>query len=85
MRPSRLIGVYGGPGCRVHYPNGDKVSCVASLFECEVIGGTLRPDGEESLEVAYFSELELAELNVSTIGRTLLDARHSSFQSPTRD
>ena len=83
VRPSRLVGVYGGTGCRVHYPNGDKVR-VASLFECEVIGGTLRPDGEESLEIDFFSESELAKLNVSIIGRTLLDARHSSFQSSSR-
>lgn len=84
VRPSRLIGVYGGPGCRVHYPNGDQVSCVVSLFECEVVGGSPRPDGEESLEVDFFSDEELASLNVSSIGRTLLDARHSSFQALER-
>jgi len=82
VRPTALVGVYGGPGCRVHYPNGDQVSCVVSLFDCEVVGGTARPDGEESLEVRFFSEDELVSLNISTIGRTLLDARHSAFQEP---
>jgi len=82
VRPTRLLGVYGGAGCRVDYPNGDQVSCVVSLFACEVVGGTLRPDGEESLEIDFFSDEELAPLNVSTIGRTLLDARHAAFQDP---
>lgn len=81
VRPKKLIGVYGGVGCRVDYPNGDQVSCVVSLFACEVVGGTMRPDGEESLEIGFFSEAELASLNISTIGRTLLGARHSSFQA----
>jgi len=82
VRPTRLLGVYGGAGCRVDYPNGDRVSCVVSLFSCDVVDGTPRPDGEESLEVRFFSEDELVSLNISTIGRTLLDARHSAFQEP---
>jgi len=81
VHPSELIGVYGGPGCRVHYPNGDKVSCVVSLFRCEVVGGTLRPDGTESLEIRFFADEELDSLNVSRIGRTLLEARYSPFQT----
>jgi len=82
VRPTHLIGVYGGAGCHIDYPNGDQVSCVVSLFGCEVMGGTLTPDGEESLEIRFFSDEELASLNVSTIGRTLLEARHSAFQKP---
>jgi ADP-ribose pyrophosphatase YjhB (NUDIX family) len=82
VRPIKLLGVYGGAGCRVDYPNGDKVRCIVSLFACEVVGGTLRPDGEESLEVRFFSEDELVSLEISTIGRTLLDARHATFQDP---
>lgn len=82
VRPTKLVGVYGGTGCRVDYPNGDQVSCVVSLFACEAVGGTLKPDGEESLDVRFFSEDELVSLNISTIGRTLLDARHATFQDP---
>ncbi len=81
VRPTRLIGVYGGKGCRVDYPNGDQVSCVVSLFACEVVSGTLRPDGEESLEIEFFSDAELVSLNISTIGRTLLEAKHVGFQA----
>lgn len=84
VRPTRLVGVYGGAGCRVEYPNGDQVSCVVSLFECEVVSGYPRPDGEESLEVDFFAAEELASLNVSSIGRTLLDTRDSSFQGHQR-
>jgi hypothetical protein len=37
------------------YPNGDRVHFVSTTFECRAVGGALRPDGEESLEVAYFA------------------------------
>jgi len=46
------------------------------------VGGTLTPEGEESLEIGFFSDEKLASLNVSTIGRTLLEARRSAFQKP---
>ncbi|MEJ2212237.1 MAG: NUDIX domain-containing protein [Anaerolineae bacterium] len=42
----RLVGVYSDPAAmQFAYPNGDRVHFV----------GALRPDGEESLEVAYFA------------------------------
>ncbi len=82
VRPTELVGVYGGPGCRVLYANGDQVSCVVTLFACEVIRGTPVADGEETLEVRYFSEAEVASLNVSRIGRTLLNARERQFEPP---
>ncbi|MGD8626787.1 MAG: hypothetical protein PVJ34_19780, partial [Anaerolineae bacterium] len=37
------------------FPNGDEVHFVSSTFACRVVGGRLRPDGDESLEVAYFA------------------------------
>jgi 8-oxo-dGTP diphosphatase len=53
VRPSRLVGVYSNPAWIVRYPNGDQVRPVGAMFECEVIGGDLRADGEEALEVAF--------------------------------
>ena len=56
VEPVRLTGIYSDPAyTQITYPNGDKVHFVSATFECRVIGGQLRPDGEESLEVAYFS------------------------------
>lgn len=65
VRPIELVGIYGVPGCRILYPNGDQVSCVVTLFACEIVGGSPTADGEESFEVAFFSEDELRSLNVS--------------------
>lgn len=59
VEPVRIIGVYGGPEYRVAYPNGDVVSYVMTVFECNVVSGEMAPDHEESLDVRYFSEAEL--------------------------
>lgn len=80
VRPTSVVGVYGGPDCRIRYPNGDQVSCIVTLFACEVTSGEPTADGDESLDVRFFSELPA--LNVSRIGRTLLDGRGSPFQPP---
>ena len=56
VEPVRLIGVYSDPDVNhITYPNGDQIHLVSATFECRVVGGHLRPDGEESLEVAYIS------------------------------
>lgn len=55
VEPVRLIGVYSDPAfMHITYPNGDQVHIVSSTLECRVVGGVLRADGDESLEVAYF-------------------------------
>jgi 8-oxo-dGTP diphosphatase len=56
VEPLRLVGIYSDPAhMRFAYPNGDQVQFVSATFECRVVGGSLRADGEESLEVAYFA------------------------------
>jgi len=54
VKPVELIGVYSDPEFAFDYPNGDSVQPVSSLFECEVVGGELRPDQEEVLGARYF-------------------------------
>jgi ADP-ribose pyrophosphatase YjhB (NUDIX family) len=51
----RLLGVIGGPSFVVEYPNGDRSQYLSTVFECAVIGGTLRPDHDEVSEVAFLS------------------------------
>ena len=54
VEPVRLIGVYSDPEVNhITYPNGDQIHLVSATFECRILGGRLRPDGEESWEVAY--------------------------------
>jgi len=54
VEPVALIGVYSDPEYIFSYPNGHQVQPIIAFFECEVLGGTLQPDGEEILEARYF-------------------------------
>jgi 8-oxo-dGTP pyrophosphatase MutT (NUDIX family) len=63
--PIRLLGVYGGPSCVVSYPNGDRTAYVITVFECEVQGGTLRHESDETSAAAFVSAAELAGLHSS--------------------
>ena len=56
VEPQRIVGVYSDPAyTHIIYPNGDQVHFVSTTFACRAVGGTLRADGDESLEVAYFA------------------------------
>ncbi len=60
VEPLRLTGLYSDPDyVLITYPNGDRVQFVSATFECQVVGGRLRADGEESLEVAYYRATDL--------------------------
>ena len=57
-----VLGVYGGPDFLVDYANGDCASYVATIFRGRIIGGDARPDGNEILELRYFSAAELSSV-----------------------
>jgi 8-oxo-dGTP pyrophosphatase MutT (NUDIX family) len=61
---TRVIGVYGGPEFTTSYRNGDRVSFTMIVFEARTIGGTLRPDGDETLDVRWVAADELSELHL---------------------
>ena len=69
----RVMGVYGGPEFEVTYANGDAISYLDTVFEARVLGGTLRPDGEECVDVGYFSESELDDLALQPAARLVLN------------
>ena len=58
----RVIGVYGGPEFTTTYGNGDAVAFMTNVFLARRISGELRPDGQETLEVASFAKPEIAAL-----------------------
>ena len=63
VEPLRLVGLYTEPEIQnMTYPNGDQVHVVNAAFECRVVGGRARPDGVETLEVAYFEPEALPPL-----------------------
>ena len=74
VEPRRLLGVFGGPGFRVRYPNGDETSYVTAAFECVLVGGTLRPDGEEALDARFFAWDDIDTLELSPFTSELLNA-----------
>lgn len=88
VQPLRVAGVYGGNKFRVRYSNGDEVEYVMTVFECSILSGTLRPDGDETLAVRFFALEELEHEAVVPWLRTLLhDAIErraaASFTPPT--
>lgn len=77
VEPVRLYGVFGGPDFRVRYTNGDEVCYVMSVFECRRLGGELHADGEETLDVGFFSSDDLTAMNLSRSARAILPAAMS--------
>jgi 8-oxo-dGTP pyrophosphatase MutT (NUDIX family) len=85
---THVIGVFGGELCASTYANGDKVSWVSTAFGAEPVSGTLKPDGEETLDVRYFARTEVDAIRCKPHVRLFLDAGYSSersarFQQPT--
>jgi 8-oxo-dGTP pyrophosphatase MutT (NUDIX family) len=88
VEPVRVLGVYGGPEFLVTYRNGDQVSYQIMVFEGRVIGGSLQPDGDETQEVAYVSQTELADLKIPPWMRVVMPdvfarQRYTAFRRPT--
>ena len=54
VRVERVLGVVGGPQCRVTYPNGDQVEYVSTVFECVRVGGQLIDSNEETSLLRWF-------------------------------
>jgi ADP-ribose pyrophosphatase YjhB (NUDIX family) len=59
---THIIGVFGGPLCSITYANGDRMAWVSTVFGARVLGGALRPDGDETLETRYVDRAELRAL-----------------------
>ncbi|WP_283134819.1 NUDIX domain-containing protein [Rhizohabitans arisaemae] len=60
-----LIGVSGGPNFRHTYANGDRVAYMTAFYGCEIVGGSLRPDGEEIADAVFFAPDELPGLRLA--------------------
>jgi 8-oxo-dGTP pyrophosphatase MutT (NUDIX family) len=69
----RLLGVHCEPALR-SYPNGDQTKGVVSYFRCVPVGGTIRPDGEETTGLRWLTLAELACLQLDGPRRQARDA-----------
>jgi 8-oxo-dGTP pyrophosphatase MutT (NUDIX family) len=74
VRLERIRGVVGGPQFRMRYPNGDLVAYVPTVFDARVVDGTPRPDGEETIDVGWFSPRELGAIPLTDFTRALFEA-----------
>ncbi|HEV8064837.1 MAG TPA: NUDIX domain-containing protein [Acidimicrobiales bacterium] len=70
----RLLGAFGGRDYRVTYENGDETSYVCIAYDATVVGGEMRPDGDETTEVAWFDSDSLASADLNTLAKALLRA-----------
>ena len=85
---SRILGVFGGPLYRARYSNGDEIAFVSTVFLARPIGGTLKPDGEETLETRYFAHAETAALPMKrhvppVLAVAFSGVAHSHFEPAT--
>ncbi|MGD1996233.1 MAG: NUDIX domain-containing protein [Anaerolineae bacterium] len=63
VTPERMVGIYSGPEFFHIYPNKDQAYIVTAFFDCRVIGGSLQPDGRETLDARFFSTDRLPSLH----------------------
>ncbi|UPL16128.1 NUDIX domain-containing protein [Microbacterium galbinum] len=74
IRITGIVGAYGGESLVVDYPNGDRVAYVTTAYACEAVD-KIEPDGEEIVEVGWFTASEIAGLDREPwIDRVLADA-----------
>jgi 8-oxo-dGTP pyrophosphatase MutT (NUDIX family) len=83
-----VLGVFGGKELVIDYVNGDRAAYVGTIFRGRVIGGDLRADGEEILEVRYISREEIQTLPHSRWMDITMDTLYArdgpaQFQKPT--
>ncbi len=55
VEPTRLIGIYTSTQFDRVYPNGDQAQIFVAFFDCDIVGGTLKKQDEEVLELGWFS------------------------------
>jgi len=74
VRIERIRGVVGGPRFRLRYPNGDLVGYVPTVFDARVVDGVPQPDGDETIDVGWFSPRELGATQLTEFTHTLFAA-----------
>jgi 8-oxo-dGTP pyrophosphatase MutT (NUDIX family) len=83
-----IFGVFGGMDLVITYANGDRTAYVVTIFRGKIVGGKMRPDGEEISELRFFSAEELQAVPHSkwmdrTLGPLFDFAVPTQFQRPS--
>lgn len=85
VAPRRVVGLYAAPEWDVAYPNGDQVQQFTVAFECRIVGGGARPDGQESKHQRFFKPGEMPEdcpAWYTAMVRDMGAAGHAYFDPP---
>ena len=80
--PVRIAAVFGGPTFVVRYANGDETQYISTMFECEIVSGTVRPDGDEISDVRFWSQTEAGELPLASWLRGILSRLFEQRSAP---
>lgn len=67
-----VVAVLGGPAYRITYANGDLVGVVSTVFRARIREGEPTADGDEALELAWWTREALAQCPVNSFTRALL-------------
>ena len=60
IKIKKIIGIYSDPDSQVFiYPNGEVVHFITTCFLAEIIGGELKCNSDESLEMKFFELQDL--------------------------
>ena len=60
VKVSGLIGIY--TDCDMAYPNGDQAHSICIVYDLERIGGQLKCDDDETVDLRYFALDDMPEL-----------------------
>lgn len=75
VKVTRLIGVYSDPTSQVfEYPDGRVNHFITTCFQCEVVGGALQIENDETLDAKYFPINQLPKDLLHMHPRWLKDA-----------
>ena len=59
----KMVGGFAGPEFRILYQNGDETAYVMLVYIAKIVGGQIKPDGEEILEIGFFTYEETKQLH----------------------
>ena len=79
-----ILGVFGGSELVVDYANGDRASYVGTVFRARIIGGVLHADGEEILDLRYFTRDEITSVRHSRWMDLAMDAIYAEGAGPAQ-
>ncbi len=73
VRPTRVLGVFGGPDFRITYDNGDAVAYTTVAFEAELLAGNPVPDGAELRTLEWIEPARVPSLHMRRGMRALIE------------